>query len=263
LGTWRLLETGPGDGAWNMSVDRALLLSREAGTSPPTLRLYRFVPATVTLGRFQDIADVDLGECDRAGVGVVRRPTGGRAVLHDDELTYSVVASVSDGIPRGVAASYRYLCSALVAAHRGLGVPARLTARDRGTRSAACYSHATTADVSVGTSKLSGSAQVWSGDTVLQHGSFVVTRDIDLEVRLLALDEDSARELKTRTITLQDILGEVPSWDRMTQAIVDAFKTGLQIQLEPGCLSEAEARLAFELRSEAGPLLLKESYVTP
>ena len=90
---WRLILDSPRDGAWNMALDEALWRSALAGAAPPTLRLYAWAPATVSLGRFQDTVAVDHAERGRRGIGLVRRPTGGRAVLHDRELTYSVTAS--------------------------------------------------------------------------------------------------------------------------------------------------------------------------
>jgi len=112
-----------------MALDRAVLEGRAAGTSPPTLRLYRWQVPTVSLGRFQPLAQVDLDVCGRRGFDVVRRPTGGRGVLHDDEVTYGIVAGTADGVPRGVAASYRHLSGALAEAYSLLGVPAQVTAR--------------------------------------------------------------------------------------------------------------------------------------
>jgi lipoate-protein ligase A len=103
---WRLIVDGPASGEWNMAVDRAILASHAAGDGPPTLRLYRWSPPAVSLGRFQSTDDVDMAYCAAEGLDVCRRPTGGRGVLHDDELTYSIVAGVADGLPRGVRRSY-------------------------------------------------------------------------------------------------------------------------------------------------------------
>lgn len=243
----RVIVDGPGDGAWNMAVDRALLGSRQAG-GRATLRLYRWARPTLSLGRFQDIGSVDLGECRRLGVDVVRRATGGRAVLHDDEVTYSVVASVDDGVPRGVAASYRLLCGALVEAYVRLGVAAELTRRDRGTKgSAACYLHATRADLSLGSAKLSGSAQVWAHDAVLQHGSFVVTRDVGMEAAVLGLDEAAKLRLSAETIAIADVLGERPGIEAVVEAVGSAFRDVLGVRLEPGMLTAEEAAAASRI----------------
>ena len=129
---WRLIIDGQQPGAANMAIDRAMLAGRRQGSSPATLRLYRWKCPTVTVGHFQRLDQVDLAACARRGFDVVRRPTGGRGVLHDDELTYSVVAHVEDGVPRGVAASYRHVSAALAEAYRILGVEAELTQRSRG-----------------------------------------------------------------------------------------------------------------------------------
>jgi lipoate-protein ligase A len=239
---WRLILDGPVDGVMNMALDRAVLAARRVGDAPPTLRLYRWEAPTVTLGRFQDIAQVDLAACSARGFDVARRPTGGRGVLHDDELTYSVVAAVEDGVPRGVAASYRHLSAALAEAYRRLGVEAELTARPRGERAAgACYLHVTPADLSIGAAKLSGSAQVWSGDVVLQHGSFVVSRDVEAEAAVFRLDARGAEALERGTMTLERALGRRPSIDEMADAVTGACRDVLGVHLEPAGPSVGES----------------------
>jgi lipoate-protein ligase A len=248
---WRLILDGPVEGARNMALDRAVLASVIEGVSPPTLRLYRWQVPTVTLGRFQGIEQVDLDACSRRGFDVVRRPTGGRGVLHDDELTYSVVAGVSHGVPRGTAASYRYLSAALAEAYRALGVPAELTSRQRGPKgSGACYLHATQADLSLGAAKLSGSAQVWKGDTVLQHGSFVISRDVVAEAEVFRLEPGRARDLAGCTATLEGVLGRRPAVEEVADAVVRAFERTIGIVLEPGSASPEEDALARRLAPE-------------
>jgi len=229
----------------NMALDRAVLHGHVEGSSPPTLRLYEWEVPTVTLGRFQPLEQVDLAACERRGFDVARRPTGGRGVLHDDELTYSVVAGVREGVPRGVAASYRHLSAALAEAYRTLGVGAELTARARGRAGAgACYLHATPADLSLGAAKLSGSAQVWKDDAVLQHGCFVVTRDVAAEAEVFRLDPEGREELARTTATLTEALGSAPSLERIAEAVAAAFASVLDIRLEPGELSARERERA-------------------
>ena len=245
MSTWRLIIDGPADGAWNMAVDRAMLEALESGEAPPTLRLYRWKGPTVSIGRFQDPSDVDLGLCATRGIEVCRRPTGGRGVLHDDELTYAVVAGVADGLPPGVGASYRALCGALVAAYRYLGVPAELTPRPRGNPGAgACYLHATAADISLGIAKLSGSAQVWHHDACLQHGSYVRARDAALEAALFRLGEEGERALVRGTRTLSEALGRRPSYPALRAAITRGFTDALGVSFEAGVLSTAERAMA-------------------
>lgn len=253
--TWRLLvDDGPAEGAWNMALDRAIQLAREAGDTPPTVRLYGWIRPTVTLGRFQDAAGVDREFCEADGTDVVRRFTGGRGVLHDDEVTYSIVAGVTDGVPRGTARSYRMLCTGLVEAYRELGLEAALTPRPRGDgSSAACYLHATPADLSLGALKLSGSAQIWFGSTVLQHGSFTITRDTRREARAFRLSPDDAARLERETATIAGVLGARPSHDAVINAVIAGVARGLGVRLEPGELSDAERAIAHGLLGETDP----------
>ena len=244
---WRLMMDGPADGAWHMAVDRAVLAARAEGTAPPTLRLYWWRVPTVSLGRFQSAEDVDRGACRELGVEVVRRPTGGRGVLHDNELTYSMVASLEDGVPRGVAASYRWLSRPLLDAYQALGVDAALTTRSRGERSAACYLHATHADLSLGAAKLSGSAQVWDSSAVLQHGSFVIDRDVAAEARLFRLEGRAQRILVEKTATLVHALGRAPERDEIADAVVHAVGRDFGVTLERVSLSPAEREHAERL----------------
>lgn len=250
---WRLLvDPAPADGVWNMAVDRAIQQAREAGSVPPTVRLYEWARPTLSLGRFQALDGIDLDTCRDRGIDVVHRATGGRGVLHDDEVTYSVVASLQDGIPRGVAASYRYLCAGLEHAYRLLGVEARLTERPRGDGgSAACYLHATPADLSLGARKLSGSAQVWLGSTVLQHGSFTISRDVRREGEVFRLSDEARRALAATTWTLADRPAGPPSREEIRSAIRRGFEVGLGITLQEGRLTEREDAEARRLHEQA------------
>lgn len=236
------------DGSYNMALDRAIQVVHERGDTLPTLRVYRWTGPTVTLGRFQDAEGVDLDACRRMGIDVVRRFTGGRGVLHDDELTYSVVGSVSDGIPRGVAAAYRYVSGALSHTYRRLGVDAQITRADSaGTPSSACYLANTRADLTLGGAKLSGSAQVWHGSTVLQHGSFVRNRDVEREGAVFKLTHAEQSALADGTRTLQVAPGGAPSFDRVADALVAAFEETLGISLRLMEATTDERQVASEI----------------
>ena len=248
---WRLLSDGAQAGAWNMALDRAVQIAYEQGVAPPTVRLYEWDRPTVSLGRFQDVASVDTQFCAASGIAMVRRHTGGRGVLHDDEVTYSVIAGVKDGIPRGTKASYSMLCGGVAQAYRLLGVDAALTARSRGSRaSAACYLHATQADLSFGVRKLSGSAQVWLGATVLQHGSFTVSRDIEREAAVFRLTAEERGHLAEQTATIEAILGARPARERVREAIAAGFARELGVEIVEGALSEHEVEIATRLHTE-------------
>jgi len=175
---WRLLRDGARDGAENMARDEALLDSAERG-SPPTLRLYAWTRPTLSLGAHQPGSDADLDACRRLGVDLVRRPTGGGAVLHDAELTYAVAAQVGQGpFPASVIGVYERIAAALVAGLEGLGVSAE-SARTAGAgRSPAdCFARPSSREILVGGRKLIGSAQVRRRGAFLQHGSILIAFD--------------------------------------------------------------------------------------
>lgn len=250
---WRLILDNARDGAMNMALDRAVQESREVELVPATLRLYEWSRPTVTLGRFQDVASVDRDACERLGVDVVRRATGGRGVLHDDELTYSVVAGVDDGIVRGVAASYALFSGALAVAYRSLGVDAALTPRDAAaTSSAACYLQTTRADLSLGATKLSGSAQVWHGSTVLQHGSFTVSRDLKREAAVFRLTDEESGLMADKTTVLADVLERVPERAEIAAAVRRGFEQQFGVVFHESSFTDAELDRASELLGETG-----------
>jgi lipoate-protein ligase A len=245
---WRLICDGPVAGRLNMAIDRAIQVCRAEGSAPPTVRFYRWARPTVTLGRFQPAQDIDSTARERRGVDVARRYTGGRGVLHDDELTYSVVAGVSDGIPRTVTASYATLSRALLESYRLVGVDAQLVAHDRAKeRSGACYLQSTRADLSFRGAKLSGSAQVWLGDTVLQHGSFVIDRDLQREKDLFGLDDVETERLRSETATIVSALGRRVEPDDLLARCIEGFSTALGVTLLPGSLNAREAQVTREL----------------
>lgn len=184
---WRCLEEGPNPAAWNMAVDEALL-----GCYPrfrqPTLRLYAWEKPTLSLGRFQALEAVQLGACAAAGIDVVRRPTGGRAVLHHREVTYGVVAGL-ELFPPGVIASYRRLSDALVGALQRLGLAPQLQRKQARADAEVCFETPSFAELTLGGKKVCGSAQTRSKDALLQHGSLPLHFPWDLLKIALGLDD--------------------------------------------------------------------------
>jgi lipoate-protein ligase A len=249
--SWRLIVHGAVDGALNMAIDRAIQMCRAQDLCPPTVRLYRWARPTVTHGKFQSLEGIDRAVCGSLGVDVVRRFTGGRGVLHDDEVTYSVVASTRDGIPRGTTDSYAYLSSALVRTYQSLGIEAELTKHRRGdAASSACYLQSTLADLSSGTSKLSGSAQVWLGSTVLQHGSFTRSRDWERERDVFRLTREQLETLRRCTVAIDEVCAQHVDDGSLVAACISGFQTGLGIKLVEGELSALEALYAAQLVAE-------------
>lgn len=197
---WRLIHSGFQTGAMNMALDEALLSSVAKGTSSPVLRFYRWRPATVTLGYAQSVArDIDLDICRQAGLDVVRRSTGGRAVLHDHEVTYSVIApSVSGLFGNSVLDSYRVISEVLQKALQQLGLPAELVAgRPRGgpqhATKAVCFSAPSQYELVIDDRKVAGSAQKRHGQAFLQHGSIPLEMDLPLLGKVLKADRNAEK----------------------------------------------------------------------
>src|SRR6266516_8139684 len=170
---YRFLNTHVQGAAMNMAIEESVLTHHLKGEAPPTLRVFRWSQPAISLGRFQSIErEIVSKVCLERGVALVRRPTGGRAVYHRDEFTYSIVISKRYGVPPGVVAAYAYLAQGLLAALKLLGVQAELSdARVSKHPSAACFASSTQADLTSGGFKLIGSAQVWKDDALLQQGS--------------------------------------------------------------------------------------------
>src|SRR5260370_34897351 len=170
---YRFLHTGIQDAALNMAIDEAVLVHHLSGEAPPTLRVFRWSQPTISLGRFQDVEREILGAtCKERGVELVRRPTGGRAVYHIDEFTYSIVIGKRYDVPSGAGAAYAYLAQGLQAALAVLGVHAELS-EEHVTKnpSAACFASSPQADLTASGFKLIARAQAWRDDALLQQGS--------------------------------------------------------------------------------------------
>ncbi len=259
---WRLLwQPEPWPGPWNMAVDEAILQGVMEGTSPPTLRLYAWAPPALSLGVHQPYTDADPARLLARGWDVVRRPTGGRAILHTDELTYAVMAPPDDPRVQGdVLAAYRRLSQALLWALRRLGVPAdwetqRDAYRTQGQHQAVCFQVPAVYEITVAGRKLVGSAQARKVRGVLQHGTLPLTGDITRIVDALAFPDQAARErarrrLAARATTLHALLGQAPAWEEVARAVAEGFRQALNLDLVPGALSPQERRRAQALWAE-------------
>ncbi|HET6498299.1 MAG TPA: hypothetical protein VFH17_04545, partial [Coriobacteriia bacterium] len=154
--------------------------------------------------------------------------------------------------PKGVTASYRWLCRGVEAAFCALGFDARITRRPRGSAAAsACYLHAARADLSVGTRKLSGAAQVWMGHAVLQHGSFVLSRDVEREATAFRMDEGERAAFAGTVVTLSARRQGVPTRHEVIEAIRRGFAQALGITFCECALSHVETERAREFARAA------------
>lgn len=259
ISTWRLLDTGWQDGATNMAIDEAILEGVARGSSPPTLRFYGWQPACLSLGYAQPWSVVDLEACRERGWDVVRRATGGRAILHVDELTYSVCLPESEPRVRGgILSSYRRLSDALALGLESMGLePSRAMPEQRpgADGGAACFDGPSNYEITVGRRKLVGSAQARKKGVVLQHGSLPLYGDITRIVQALAMESAEqrgvmARGLRTGATTLESGLGRRMEYEAVTGFLRKGFAGALNLKLEKGKLSEEEVARTAQVRAE-------------
>jgi lipoate-protein ligase A len=207
----------PRTGAQNMARDEALL-----SAARPAVRVYGWRPACVSLGYAQPDGVVRAEAALRLGVDVVRRPTGGGALLHEqDELTYAVVLPRSL-VPADMAASYRLMAGGVRDALEALGVPAAF-AEGHGGDQDLCYMREQGISITADGRKISGGAQKRTRDAVLQHGTLLVTRDA---TRLAALFGGTAEAVEARTTCIADYR-DPPSWSTVAEAVLDAYRRRL------------------------------------
>lgn len=257
MDTWRILITPPARGAWNMAVDEAILEAVGRCESPPTLRLYAWEPACLSLGYAQHITDIAIPRLKERGWEVVRRPTGGRAVLHTDELTYSVIAPPTEPRVTGtVLESYHRLAQALVEALNLLGMRVELRDKSVSPHGAAanpvCFEVPSTYEITVEGRKLVGSAQARRKEGVLQHGSLPLTGDLTRILQVLHFPDEESRlqaadRLLKRATTVESALHRKVPWDEAARAYITAFESVLALDLQPGILTEKEKKRTEEL----------------
>lgn len=258
MAVWRLLTTGPADGATNMATDEAVLLAIAQGAAPPTVRFYSWKPPCVSVGYAQALDDeIDLAACRERGYTWVRRPTGGRAVLHIDELTYSVGAPQTDERVEGdILTSYRRLSRGLVSGLRLLGCQVAQAGFQENAgaapKSAACFDVPSHYEVTALGRKLVGSAQVRRRGVVLQHGALPLTGDVARLSDVLAIPQTERQriraKLRERAVSLEEALGRPVSFEETAQALTIGFSAALNLRLVPGELSASERVTVARLR---------------
>jgi lipoate-protein ligase A len=231
---FRLLQTGYRNGFYNMGLDEAILQKNAEGSVPPTLRIYGWEPAAVSVGYFQGLEEeVDLAACASRGIDVVRRISGGGAVFHKAELTYSLIMPVSHPLAgAAVQGSYERFCAGIVRALALLGVEARF---------------APVNDILAGDRKISGNAQTRRMGCVLQHGTILLDLDLDLMFKLLRVPPEKGRGrfiagVKNRVISLKALRPAV-SFDEAAAALAEGFREVLSLDFvrEDVPLPEEEA----------------------
>jgi len=251
---WRVIEDGPKDGESNMAIDRAILASCASGKTLPTLRLYSWERPTLTVGYAQDFAkEIDVNRCRKLGIQIVRRPTGGRALLHNHEVTYSFTAPIPHSkFPPSLLGAYKVIARALLEGLKEIGVCGAVLASgekpDRGRHSfhsPSCLSSINHFEIEVQEAKLVGSAQRRTKGAFLQHGSILLNLDRTLLNSLFKYVTDDHRcrsmdVLNNKVITLSECLGKDVTRKEVFQALKNGFCRVLQGNWTPGCLNSFE-----------------------
>lgn len=255
---WRLIISPPLIGPMNMALDESLLISAASKRMPSTLRLYSWVFPTLSLGYAQSYRDVDFTSLEQLGWGLVRRPTGGRAILHTDELTYSVTASIDDPIMSGsLLESYQCISKALLSALSILGLQANAnsvypTLANRAGKDPVCFEIPSNYEITVAGKKLIGSAQARKNNGVLQHGSLPLFGDLNRITRVLNYENEEKKNKSQAALlahagTIASLTGLQISIDQAQKAFIEGFTRSLDISFTVSEPSNNELEIAEEL----------------
>ena len=239
MNSWHLILDADLDGASNMAIDAALLDEVEHSPQPKTIvRLYRWKRPTISLGRNQKIdAAVDRDFCGEYGIDIVHRPTGGRAVLHDDEMTYAVASNDSRCFGDTIYANYKSVSEALCEGFRCLGVPATLAPETRRVSTSIngmdlpCFISPSRYELTVEGRKIVGSAQRRLRRSFLQHGSMPIACDREKLARATRMTDSSL--LEEEMAGLAEFLEERPTIERLTNALISGFRSRFAIEFQP------------------------------
>jgi len=235
--SFRVLKTGFDSAYFNMGLDEAILGSVAEGLSAPTLRLYGWNPSAISIGYFQGVGEeLDVDACGRQGVDIVRRITGGGAVFHQSELTYSIAIPEGHPLaPKSILDSYATICQGITAGLGELRIQAEFAPIN---------------DIVSGGKKISGNAQTRKRGCLLQHGTVIIRVDVDKMFSLLKVPKEKAlgkliEDVKARVTSVSEILHSEISFDDVADAILKGFVKALEMdpsETAPTALELDEAR---------------------
>ncbi|MDU2456826.1 MAG: biotin/lipoate A/B protein ligase family protein [Staphylococcus epidermidis] len=267
---WNFINTGSKNPYYNMAMDEALLNFVSRGEIDPVIRFYTWNPATLSIGYFQRLQkEIDIDKVKEKGYGLVRRQTGGRGVLHDKELTYSVIVPESHpNMPSTVTEAYKIISQGLLEGFKNLGfetyfaIPRSKEERDKlkQPRSSVCFDAPSWYELVVEGRKIAGSAQTRQKGVILQHGSILQDIDIDdLFDMFIFKNERLKAKMKEnfvqKAVAINDISNQHITLNEMENAFKSGFKKGLNIDFKPLELTEKQLEEVQELedkyRSEA------------
>lgn len=262
---WGFIDSGDQSPSFNMALDEALLDWHSAGEIPPVIRFYGWNPATLSIGYFQKVEkEINMDAVKEHGLGFVRRPTGGRGVLHEHELTYSVIVSEEHPeMPKTVTEAYRVISEGILKGFHQLGLEAYFavpkTAEERESlknpRSAVCFDAPSWYELVVEGRKVAGSAQTRQKGVILQHGSILLDLDEDKLFSLFNYPNDRVKErmqkaFKSKAVAINDISPRKITLDEAKVAFKKGFEEGLNIELKPFELSEEQMEYVLQLAKD-------------
>jgi lipoyl(octanoyl) transferase len=262
---WRFIDSGNGSASFNMALDEALLEWHSRGEIPPVIRFYGWSPAALSIGYFQKVEkEINLSVVNELGLGFVRRPTGGRGVLHEHELTYSVIVSEAHPkMPKTVAEAYHVISEGILKGFHQLGleayfaVPKTVEERDvlKSPHSAVCFDAPSWYELVVEGRKVAGSAQTRQKGVILQHGSILLDLDEDKLFSLFNYPNERVKErmkktFKNKAVAINNLCSKPIIIDQAKTAFKTGFEEGLNIQLEPYKLTHSELDFVNKLAKE-------------
>ena len=239
---WRFLLTGANTAARNMAIDRAVLVSNSNGKVPPTVRFFSWKPSAISIGYFQSLEDeIDLTNCRDLGVDYVRRITGGGAVYHENELTYSIVIPESHKeISKNIMESYGRICGAIMNGLSNLGIESEYKPIN---------------DIIASGKKISGNAQTRKMKTVLQHGTILTDVDFEKMFSILNVPNEKIKDkliadVKERVTSIKHIKGAEVAFDKVAKAMKKGFEEEFKVKLVEGTLTDEEEDLTNKFERE-------------
>ncbi|MEH7245634.1 biotin/lipoate A/B protein ligase family protein [Neobacillus niacini] len=262
---WRFIDSGNSSPAFNMALDEALLDWHSEGKIPPVIRFYGWEPASLSIGYFQKVEkEIDLEAVKAHGLGFVRRPTGGRGVLHEHELTYSVIVSEDHPeMPKTVTEAYRVISEGILKGFHQLGLEAYFavpkTDEERSAlknpRSAVCFDAPSWYELVVEGRKVAGSAQTRQKGVILQHGAILLDLDEDKLFSLFKYPNERVKErmksaFKNKAVAINDISPRRITLEEAKEAFYKGFAEGLNIELESYQLTEEELEYVNKIAKE-------------
>jgi len=257
LAVWRLVHFHRYAPWENMAIDEAIFREVQRSGGPPTIRLYGWTSPAVSIGYFQHIdREIDLEACRQGGVAVVRRPTGGKAVYHDDDLTYAVIAGENDTLfPPTILETYRVISSCLVQGLRKFGLEAMLAEEVRepgkGSLVASCFSVPSLHELLVQGRKICGSAQMRSRGVFLQQGSLLMSFDPEKTCDIMLPHREpranQVQALQEKVTSLYEHLPRSVTREDVCQSLIEAFQEGWAVSFAEGSLTAEEEKLKDHL----------------